>query len=657
MVKAGRLLFIRSNQKALHCEVYKGLSNALFRGDIDPSTQGKRIILPSNFTGGARYMIQNYQDAMAICRWIGYPSLFITFTCLRAEDRPDIVARIFKMKLDSLIKEFKAGKLFGPVKALIYTIEFQKRGLPHAHILLFLGLNTSIPCQSTMDSIISAEIPSKELDPEYYQAVEEFMLHGHCGIARKTSPCMVNGWCSKHFPKKCLLLRYKAHMNVEWCNQSRSIKYLFKYVNKGNDRVIAEFYKTTSNADGVQVVDEINMYYDCRYVSASKATWRLLNFEIQCRNLLVERLSFHLPDSQTVFFQDDEDVEIVLNKETLGQSMFTQWFEANKTFQEAKLLTYIEMPNKFKKNFALFELSKLLLVYNKTLRDFPNMPVMNEASHVHVENRLLWEELAYDRAREYEESQRLKEKLTEEQRAIYDAVINDIDSNNGGLFFVYRAKGEIVINVASSEIASLLLPGGRTAHSRFSIPISINEDSTCNINQGSQLVELIVQAKLIIWDEAPMMHKHCFEALDKTMRDLLRFVNKDSDSKTFGGKTVVLGGNFRQILLVVPKGSRQDIISATINSSYLWRHCRVMRLTKNLRLTTMEPRLHQDKVQEFANWLISIGDGTIGVDIDGYTDFDIPTELLLKSNGDPIFSIVKSTFANFTGANSDESCF
>ncbi|XP_031099686.1 uncharacterized protein LOC116003886 [Ipomoea triloba] len=377
MVEAGRLLFIRNNQKALCCEVYKGLSDALFRGDIDPSTQG-------------------------------YPSLSITFTCnpkwpeiqryvqlrgLRAENRPDIVARIFKMKLDSLIKEFKAGQLFGPVKALIYTIEFQKRGLPHDHILLFLGLNTSIPCQTTVDSIISAEIPSKELDPKYHQAVEEFMLHGPCGVAKKTSPRMVNGRCSKHFPKKFvensnfdadgypiyrrrddgktitkngiqldnryvvpynryLLLRYKAYMNVEWCNQSRSIKYLFKYVNKGNDRVTAEFYKTTSNADGVPLVDEIYMYYDCRYVSASEATWRLLSFEIQCRNPPVERLSFHLPDSQTVFFQDDEDVETVLNKETLGQSMFTQWFEANKTFQEAKLLTYIEMPNKFvwKKN-------------------------------------------------------------------------------------------------------------------------------------------------------------------------------------------------------------------------------------------------------------------------------------------------------------------
>ncbi|XP_019183747.1 PREDICTED: uncharacterized protein LOC109178665 [Ipomoea nil] len=135
MVESSRLLYIRSNQKALRCEAYKGLSDALTRGEVQPSSQGKRIILPSSFTGGARYMIQNYQDAMAICKFIGYPNLFITFTCnpkwpeiqrflekrnLKAEDRPDIVCRVFKMKLDCLIKEIKNGKLFGRVKAGAY---------------------------------------------------------------------------------------------------------------------------------------------------------------------------------------------------------------------------------------------------------------------------------------------------------------------------------------------------------------------------------------------------------------------------------------------------------------------------------------------------------------------------------------------------------
>ncbi|XP_019153444.1 PREDICTED: uncharacterized protein LOC109149907 [Ipomoea nil] len=340
MIKSGRLVYIRTHQKSLRCESYKCLTDALTRGEVDPTTQGKRIILPSSFTGGARYMVQNYQDAMAICRWIGYPSLFITFTCnpnwpeierflqpikLKAEDRPDIISRVFKMKLNALIKDIQKENIFGVVDAIIYTIEFQKRGLPHAHILIFLSKSNSYPNPKDIDMIISAEIPSQLCDPEYYKAVEEFMIHGPCGSARKNSPCMVNGKCSKFFPKKFvenstvdfdgypiyrrrdngrtirkngidldsryvvphnrhLLMKYKAHINMEWCNQSRSIKYLFKYVNKGNDRVTAEFYNSAVEESTGKVIDEIKMYYDCRYISPCEAAWRIFAFEIQFRN-------------------------------------------------------------------------------------------------------------------------------------------------------------------------------------------------------------------------------------------------------------------------------------------------------------------------------------------------------------------------------------
>ncbi|XP_019199897.1 PREDICTED: uncharacterized protein LOC109193510 [Ipomoea nil] len=80
MIEYARLVYIRTHQKSLRCEAYQGLSDALTRGELDPTARGKRIILPSTFTGGARYMIQNYQDAMAICKHIGYPHIFITFT-------------------------------------------------------------------------------------------------------------------------------------------------------------------------------------------------------------------------------------------------------------------------------------------------------------------------------------------------------------------------------------------------------------------------------------------------------------------------------------------------------------------------------------------------------------------------------------------------
>jgi len=123
---------MRDHQKDLRADMYKGLTESILRRETDPATAGKRIVLPSTFVGGARYMIQNYQDAMTICAWAGYPDLFITFTCnhkwpevvdflkpyhLKPEDRPDLVSRLFKIKLDHLIKDIKKGDIFGKVKA------------------------------------------------------------------------------------------------------------------------------------------------------------------------------------------------------------------------------------------------------------------------------------------------------------------------------------------------------------------------------------------------------------------------------------------------------------------------------------------------------------------------------------------------------------
>ena len=177
--------------------------------------------------------------------------------------------------------------------------------------------------------------------------------------------------------------------------------------------------------------------------------------------------------------------------------------------------------------------------------------------------------------------------LNVDPKSIYQKLINAIRNGDGGVFFVYghggtgkthlwrtltsavRSEGEIILAVASSGTASLLIPGGRTAHSRFGIPLTINEDSTCNIRQGSQLVELLVKAKAIIWDEAPMVSRYCFEALDKSLRDVLRFSNPNSENLPFGGKVVIFGGDFRQILPVVTRKSKANIVNASLCSSYL----------------------------------------------------------------------------------------
>jgi len=230
--------------------------------------------------------------------------------------------------------------------AVVYTIEFQKRGLPHAHILIFLNPDDRDPSPSNIDKIISAEIPDKDEDPQGYMAVENFMMHGPCGEANHKSPCMINGKCSKHFPKmfsqettvdeegypiyrrrddgrfiekdnvnldsryvvpynRDLIVKYQAHINIEWCNKSRSIKYLFKYIHKGDDRAIAKVTATDNN-------DEIQVYLDARYLSAGEASWRIFGFELQHREPSVQRLQFHLENEQVVVFPDSADLDKIV---------------------------------------------------------------------------------------------------------------------------------------------------------------------------------------------------------------------------------------------------------------------------------------------------------------------------------------------------------
>jgi len=181
---------------------------------------------------------------------------------------------------------------------------------------------------------------------------------------------------------------------------------------------------------------------------------------------------------------------------------------------------------------------------------------------VDITNRLICDEMRYNKRALADEHQQLVLNLTDEQKSVYKKIMAAVNENMGGFFFLYgfggtgktyiwktlsaaiRSKGD-VLTVASSGIASLLLPGGRTAHSRFVIPLNITEDSTCNLKQGTPLAHLLIKTKLIIWDEAPMMHKHCFEALDKTLRDIFGYKDASKSELPFGGKIIVLGSDLR----------------------------------------------------------------------------------------------------------------
>ncbi|XP_074374596.1 uncharacterized protein LOC141715007 [Apium graveolens] len=212
-------------------------------------------------------------------------------------------------------------------------------------------------------------------------------------------------------------------------------------------------------------------------------------------------------------------------------------------------------------NYALAEIENLLHDVGKSLRDFHMMPFLDERFFHTFVNRLIVEETSYNK---------------EELRLNHDKA---------------HKKSELKA-AGCSRIAAILLPGGRTAHSRFTIPLKLDQSSIAGIKYGTYIAKLMQHTSLIIWDEAPMQHRYTFEAVDRSLRDIMAAIDVERGKRPFGGITIVFGGDFRQILHVLSKAGRAEIVNASFNKSRLWKSCKVFLLIQNM-------RLHSDVETEF----------------------------------------------------------
>jgi PIF1-like helicase/Helitron helicase-like domain at N-terminus len=817
-----RLSFLANNQQKIRADVYQGLVDSVANGDNDSSELGQRIILPSSFTGSTRNMIQYCQDSLAINRHFHGADLFITITmdptCREVQDallphqtpsdRPDLICRVFYAKYNELIDDLTKNNVLGKVDAYVNANEFQKRSLPHAHILVTLHPDSKLRTPEDVDSLISAEFPDEDEQSELHASVMKYMVHGPCGDLNPNSPCMENGKCTKGYPKPfrefttisddsyavnrrrntgktfkvrghdvdnrwvvphCphILFKYKCHSNVECVISIKCNKYMHKYLYKGHDRTTMEFGTCR---------DEVKLYLDARWVGACEAFWRISMFDMHREVPNVVRLQIHLPGQQFITWNAEAhpDAEEIVERAAQKDTTLTAYFKANAQYEEARQLLYHEFPQRFtwvaakkiwkprQRGFAIgrmyyvnptagerFYLRTLLTVVkvldfliclsfsqcadltvkgatsfqdlctfqgiiqptfrdaclargllandnewiqclqdasamqtgkqlralfviilrdcmpsqpaelwlqfrqhicddlkyalrqlgkedaaeeevydyglylinqtlqhnNKSLRDYPPMPLSHMDWQQVVGNRLIVEQRQYDR----QEQQRLADQripmLNEDQRKAFDTVMDAVNTGTGQCFFlngpggtgktfVYnilchalRAQGHIVICVASSGIASLLLIGGRTSHFRFKVPIQIHESSTCSIKKNSLEAGLLQAANLVIWDEVPMQHRHIIEAVERTLRDV-----RNSD-KLFGGLSIVFGGDFQQTLPVIVKGSRPQIVGACLQRSPIWRELDMLNLKINM-------RLGQDPDERaFAQWQLDVGHG------------------------------------------------
>ncbi|KAL6739706.1 hypothetical protein Aduo_013131 [Ancylostoma duodenale] len=350
-------------------------------GEHDGGPLGRNIILPASYTGSPRDMIAKYQDAMSIVARYGKPDLFITMTCnpqwkeieetlfpgQTPSDRPDIVARVFKLKLDALLDDLCKKHIFGEVVAYIWVVEFQKRGLPHAHILTILNEAWKQRTTADVDDIVCAELPDQQSDPTLFEIVSKQMMHRPCGALNPRSPCMIDGKCSKNFPKEftndtamnsdgypkyrrrddgrfvmCrgvrlsntsvvpynpyLSRKYGCHINVEVCSSITSVKYLHKYVYKGHDRARIRIHQEVDREQQV-IVDEVKAHLDTRYICAPEGAHRTMEYPMQGRSDHVERLPVHLEAQQNVTFLPAQEAQAIAAGHN---TKLTAWFELNR---------------------------------------------------------------------------------------------------------------------------------------------------------------------------------------------------------------------------------------------------------------------------------------------------------------------------------------
>jgi hypothetical protein len=205
-IECSRLDYIRNHQKEIRADLYQGLVDCVLAGEHCGNAVSRQTILPGSFIGVGRGGDKKcrYYDAMSLVQKYGKPNIFLTMICnpnwdeilsklepgQTLQDRPDLDLRIYRAKLEDLKKQLFKKHMLGKVAAYTYVVEFQKRGLPHAHFLLIMEGRYKLTCPEQYDGIISVELPDKNKYPELYKMVVKHMMHGPCETLNSKNVCM-----------------------------------------------------------------------------------------------------------------------------------------------------------------------------------------------------------------------------------------------------------------------------------------------------------------------------------------------------------------------------------------------------------------------------------------------------------------------------------
>ncbi|XP_027171705.1 ATP-dependent DNA helicase PIF1-like [Coffea eugenioides] len=305
------------------------------------------------------------------------------------------------------------------------------------------------------------------------------------------------------------------------------------------------------------------------------------------------------------------------------------------------------------RNKVLKDISTLLEQMGKNIDDYHLVPNTLRAAY----HEQLTKEIDSERNIEVlPEDLLLSFKLNTQQRHAYDLILHAISSSAGQSFFIdgpggtgktflyrsllatLRSQGHIAIAVATSGVAASVLPGGRTAHSRFKIPLDLSTNKTCQISKQGSVARLLFESKLILWDEASMAKRETIEAFDDFLKDIME------SELPFGGKVIFFGGDFRQTLPVIEKASKRTLIDASLPNSPIWNKFHMLKLTENMR-AILDPA--------FSEFLLRVGEGREPVDPQG--QITLPNDIVIPyyEKEESLNRLIQSVFPDLLAYSND----
>ncbi|AQK61876.1 hypothetical protein ZEAMMB73_Zm00001d012946 [Zea mays] len=647
-IESSRLDFIRKNQDRLRADLYKGLVDSLHEGENRADKIGKRTVLSTSFIGGPRDMRRRYMDAMALVRKFGKPDIFLTMTCnpnwdeitrellpmQSPQDRPDLVVRIFRAKLEELKKRLTKHDILGKIRAYVYVVEFQKRGLPHVHFLLIMQRKYKLTCPDKYDLLISAEIPDKKKYPELYKMVIKHMMHGPCGLLNPKCPCTKGrASCKNHYPRAfsnatsqgkdsypiyrrrddgcketvrgCeldnrwvvpynpyLLRLFNCHINVEACGSIKAVKYLFKYIYKGHDR--ASVAVTDANkADARQSVAKEETKHGGqvgRIVSAHPA---------EGERFFLRLLLNHVTGATSYVDLRTVDGDTLPSFREAAQ--MRGLLEADDTIDECLNEAAIyQMPSALRRLFATIlvycEPNDVAELWQRHLDSMSEDYHRSTQSKTHVQQMVLID------------IRNILQSMGKDIKTFpLPAIIDKYDDSHGTDREIYEEES---IEPTAEDVA---------------MKETLNEEQRSAYDKILSVVDTNNGGVFFVDGPGGTGKTYLYKALLAALRSQDKIAVATATSGV--AASILPGGGLpihasRYHLLLMMQGSRAQIVAASLQSSYLWESMCHLKLVQNMRAQS-DPW--------FAEYLLRVGGGTEEANNDG--DVRLPDEVCVPYTG------------------------